>query len=93
MKKIKLAFSRLLNNPLSKHLTVKRITCMHGCFRLFNKNKKGSGTSFWCILSARFFHKNVPYLIFYQLTTFQCQTFFPSQDIKKNVLLNYLDNR
>ena len=27
---------------------------------------KGSGTSVWCTFSARFFHKNVPYLILYQ---------------------------
>ena len=26
-------------------------------------NKKGVWTSFWCILSASFFHKNVSYLI------------------------------
>ena len=33
-----------------------------------------------------FFHKNVPYLILYQLTKFQCPNFFPSQGIKQNVL-------
>ena len=33
-----------------------------------------------------FFHENVPYLILYQLTKFQCPNFFPSQDIKQNVL-------
>ena len=36
----------------------------------------------------RFFHKNISYLILYQLTKFQCHTFFPSQDIKQNALLN-----
>ena len=35
-----------------------------------------------------FFHKNVPYLILYRLTKFKCHTFFPSQDIKQNVLLS-----
>ena len=40
-----------------------------------------------------FFHKNVSYLIPYQLTKFHCHIFFSSQDIKQNVLLSsYLDN-
>ena len=30
----------------------------------------------------RIFHKNIPYLILYQRTKFQCHTFFSSQDIK-----------
>ena len=64
-----------------------------GCFELFTKIKKGSGTSFWCTFSAWFFHENVPLLILYQLTMFQCHTFLPSQDIKRNKLLSYyLDN-
>ena len=38
-------------------------------------------------------HKNVPYLILYQRTKFQCDTLFLSQDIKQNVLLSsYLDS-
>ena len=45
---------------------------------------------------AHFLHdksKNILYLILYQLTKFQCHTFFPFQDIKQNVLLNsHLDN-
>ena len=54
---------------------------------------KGSGSSFWCIFSVCFFHKSVPYLMLYQLRRFQCQTFFPSQGIKENMLLrSYLDN-
>ena len=60
---------------------------------LFTKFKKGSGISFWCTFSVWFFHTNTPYLILYQLTKFQCHTFYPSQDIKRNVLLSsYLDN-
>ena len=51
------------------------------------------GISFWCTFSAWFSHANVPYLILYQLTKFQCHIFFASQDIKRNVLLSsYLDN-
>ena len=43
------------------------------------KNQKGvCETSFWSTFSAGFFHKNVPYLILYQWTKFQCHTFFPS---------------
>ena len=56
------------------------------------KFKKGSGASFWCTFSAWFSHKNMPYLILYQWTKFQCHTLFLSQDIKQNVLLSiYLD--
>ena len=51
------------------------------------KLKTGSGTSLWCTFYAWFFHKNVPCLILYLWTKFQC-TFFPSQDIKQNVLLS-----
>ena len=39
------------------------------------------------------FLNNVPYLILYQWTKCQYHTFFPSQDVKQNVLLSsYLDN-
>ena len=39
------------------------------------------------------FSANFPYLILYQWTKFQCHTFFPSQDIKQNVLLSsYLNS-
>ena len=45
------------------------------------------------IFFACYFHKNVPYLILYQFTKFQCHDFFPSQDIKQNLLLSsYLGN-
>ena len=53
----------------------------------FLKIKKRSGTSFWCIFSEWFFHKNISYLTLYQWTKFQCHAFFSSQDIKENVLL------
>ena len=40
------------------------------------------------------FGKNVSYSIIYHLTKFQCHTFFPSQDIKQNMLLSsFSDNR
>ena len=40
-----------------------------------------------------FFHKNVPHLIPYQWPKFQLDTFFPSEDIKQNVLVSsYLDS-
>ena len=71
----------------------KEFLACNGCFGLFSKIKKGSGTSFWCIFSAWFCHTNVLYLILYQLIKFQYHTFFPSQDIKHNVLLSsYLDS-
>ena len=66
---------------------------MQSLFGLFIKIKKGSGTSFWWAFSTWIFHKNALYLIFCQLTKFQCHTFFPSPDIEQNMLLNsYLDN-
>ena len=68
------------------------LTC-NGCFGLFRKIKKGIGASFWFTFSAWFFHKNVPCLILYQWTKFQCHILFLSQDIKQNVLLSfYLDS-
>ena len=74
-------------------LFLKEFLACYGCFWLFTKMKRGSGTSFWCPFSAWFFHKNALYLILYQWTRFQCHTFFPSQDVKQNVLLSsYLDS-
>ena len=92
-KKMKLPFSRLFDNLLSKYLTLKQFLACNGCFRLFIKIIKRSGTNFCCKFSAWFFYKNVLYLILHLLTRFHCHTFFPSQDIKQNVLFSsYLDN-
>ena len=44
-----------------KYPILKQILACSGCFGLFNKNKKGFRTGFWCIISASYFHKNVPY--------------------------------
>ena len=66
----------------------KEFPACNGCFGLFTKIKKGSGTSFWCTFSVWFFHKNVSFLILCQWTQCQCHTFFPSQDIKQNVSLS-----
>ena len=53
------------------------------------KLKRGLRLAF----GARFFRKDVPYLILYQWPKFQCHTFFLSQDIKQNMLLSsYLDS-
>ena len=87
-RKNKVWFLKVFDNPLSKYLIFTRISCMQWLFWVVYQNKKGSGTSFWCTFSAWFFHKNVPYLILYQWSKFQCHTFFPSQDIKQNVFLS-----
>ena len=72
---------------------LKEFLACNGCFGLFTKIKKGSGASFLWTFSAWFFYKNVPYLILYQWTKFQCHTLFLSQDSKQNVLLSsYLDS-
>ena len=74
-------------------LLLKEFLAFNGCFGLFIKIKKWSGTSFWSIYPALFCHKNVPYSILCQWTKFQRHTFFPSQVIKPNVLLSsYLDS-
>ena len=71
----------------------KIMSCMQWLFWVIYQNLIRFGTSFWCIFSAWFFHKNVPCLIIHQLTMFQCFIFFLSQDIKRNVLLSsYLVN-
>ena len=72
---------------------LKEFLACNGCFGLFHKIRKGSGTNFWSTFSAWFSHKNVPYLILYQWTKFQCHTLFLSQNIKQNVFLSsHLDS-
>ena len=79
--------------PFQNILLLKDFIACSDCFGLFTKIKKGSGTRVWCPFSAWFLHKNVPYLILYQWPKFQHDKFFPSQDIKQNVLLSsYLDS-
>ena len=85
------------SRPLFQHtLLLREFIASNGLFRLFRKIKKGSEASFWCnrlAFGARFFRKDVPYLILYQWTKFQCHTFFLSHDIKQNMLLSsYLDS-
>ena len=83
---------RLFDNPLSKYHILKRISCMQWLFWLSTKIIKGFWTIFWSTFSAWFFYKNVPNLIL-NWQSFSVIPFFPSQDIKQNVLLNsYLDN-
>ena len=55
--------------------------------RYLPKLKRGLRLSFGAHF-LYFFHKNAPYLILYELTMFQYQTDFPSQDIKECVFLN-----
>ena len=52
------------------------------------KLKRGLALASRAHFSASFYNTNVPYLILYQWTKFQSDTFFPSQDIKQNVLLS-----
>ena len=62
-------------------------------FGFLAKLKRGLGLAFGAHFLHVFFHKNVPYLIPYQLIKFQCHTLFLSQDTKQNVFLSsYLDN-
>ena len=73
---------RFFDNPLWKYIFLKEFLACSGCFGLFSKIKKGSRASFWCTFCTLFFHKNVPYLILYESTKFQCHTLFLSQYIK-----------
>ena len=66
----------------SSLLFLKEFLACSGCFGLFAKIKKGSEISVWCTFSVQFFHKNVPFIILYQWTKFQCHTFFLFQDDK-----------
>ena len=50
------------------------------------KLKRDLGLAFGTDFLHDFSVKNVPYLIFYQWTKFQCHTLFLSQDIKQNVI-------
>ena len=75
-------FEIFLIIPFQNILFSNRFFACNGCLRLFTKIEKGSGTSFWCKFSTWFFHKNVPYLMLYQLTKFHCHTFFSFQGIK-----------
>ena len=59
--KIKLTFSMLSDNPLSKYFIFKRIFCMQRL--LLSKIKKRFETSIWCTFSAWFLHENIPYVI------------------------------
>ena len=52
------------------------------------KLKRGLGLAFGAHFLHDFSIKNVPYLMLYQWTKFQCHIFFPSQDIKQNMLLS-----
>ena len=52
------------------------------------KFKRGLGLAFGAYFLHDFCNKNVPYLILYQWTKFQCHTLFLSQDIKQNMLLS-----
>ena len=74
-------------------LFLKEFLAYNGCFGLFTKFKKRSGTSFWCTFPHDFPIKNGLYLILYYWTKFQCHTLFLSQDVKQNVSLSsYLDS-
>ena len=59
---------------------------------IYQNKKKSLGLAF----GANFLHDfsiKCSYLVLHQWAKFQCHTFFPSQDIKQNVLLNsYLDS-
>ena len=50
------------------------------------KLKKGLGLALGAHFLHGFFHKNVSYLILYQLTKLQYHTLCLSQDIKQNML-------
>ena len=65
---------------------------MQWLFWVIQQNLKGIWVQPLVHIFCMSFYKNVPYLILYQQTKFQCHTLFLSQDIKQNVLLSsYLD--
>ena len=52
------------------------------------RSKRSLGLAFGAHFLHDVFHKNVPYLVLYQWTKFPWHSFFPSQNIKQNVLLS-----
>ena len=50
------------------------------------KLKRGLGQASAAHFLHDFFHKSVFYLMLYRINKFQYHAFFPSQDIKQNVL-------
>ena len=56
---MKLSFLRLFDNPLSKYLTFKIVSCIQWLFWVIYQIIKRSRTSFFCTFSAWFFYKNV----------------------------------
>ena len=56
---MKLPFLRLFDNPLSKYLTFKIVSCIQWLFWVIYQIIKRSRTSFFCTFSAWFFYKNV----------------------------------
>ena len=58
--KIKLTFLKHFDNPLSKYLTFKRISCMQWLFWVFYQNKKGV----WDQLLVHIFRMVLPYKCF-----------------------------
>ena len=62
-------------------------------FSYLPKSKRGLELAFGAHFLHGFFHANVPYLILYQLTKFQCHIFFDfSMNQTKCVINSYLDN-
>ena len=82
-------FLRLFENPLSNYLIFQTISCVQWLFWVIYQNYEGESP--WLLVYN--FNKNVLYLILHQLTKVQFHIFFPSRDIKQNVLLSsYFDN-
>ena len=92
--KIKLTFLRLFDNPLSKYLIFKRISCMQWLFWVITKIKQGSGTSFWCTFSAWCFHKKCSLLNTLSLDKVSMLYLFSfSRYQAKCVISSYLSSR
>ena len=71
-------------------LFLKECLGCNGCFGFFSKIKKESGTSFWCIFSAWFYHKNCSLFNIYSINgwSFNVIPFFLLKISNKNVLLS-----
>ena len=74
--------------PLQNILFLKEFIACNRCFK-FTKIKKQSGTSFWCMFSEWFFHKNVPHLILYLVSI---PYLFLLKIWNKMLLSSYLDS-
>ena len=75
---------------LSNHIKTKGWPLAFTLYKDLLKNKKRSVTIFPASFSAWFLRKNIPHVIFYQLTKFHCPNAFTSRDVRQYMCCNFI---